>query len=140
MGGALSSVANMKSLLFLISLLTLGLCHGNYRQWSEARNRLSQHGNGNRPTGVYHRTLRPGRIIEWKKNILAGKYNLFEQIVRPKWEMKRNLLSAKLKFKQDLFNAKRRFFKPIVDLKKKKINFFRNILQHKLNFLSNIFG
>ena len=130
----------MKSLLLLISLVNLGLCHGNYRQWSEARNRLSQHGNGNRPTGVYHRTLRPDRIIEWKKNILAGKYNLFEQIVRPKWEMKRNLLSAKLKFKQDLFNAKRRFFKPIVDLKKKKINFFRNILQDKLNFLSNIFG
>ena len=127
----------MKSLLILLSLVNLCLSHGNYR-WSEARNRLSQH--GNRPTWIYDRTLTPDRIFEWKKNILARKYNLFEQIVRPKWEMKRNVLSAKLKFKQDLFNAKRRIFKPIVDLKKKKISFFRNILQDKLNFLSNIFG
>ena len=134
----ITSVANMKSLIILVSLVSLGLGHGNYRQWSEARYQASQH--GNRPARLYHRTLRPDRIIEWKKNILAGKYNLFQQIVRPKWETKRNLLNAKLKFKQDLFNAKRRIFKPIVDLKKKKISFFRNILQDKLNFLSNIFG
>ena len=121
----------MKSLLILISLLGLGLAHGHYRHWSQHRNR---------PVRPQHRTLRPERIIEWKRNILAGKYNLVEQIVRPKWQIKRNLLNAKLKFKQNLFNAKRRIFKPIVDLKKKKISFFRNILQDKLNFLSNIFG